>query len=33
MKLIYLVKDNDELVSHCSCETARITFPPQMDCP
>ena len=32
-KAVYLVKDNDELVSHCSCRRAYITFPPQMDCP
>lgn len=32
-KIIYLVKDNDDLCSNCSCETAYITFPPQMDCP
>ena len=30
---IYLQKDNDDLVSHCQCKTALITFPPQMDCP
>lgn len=29
----YLVKDNNDLVSYCECETALITFPPQMDCP
>lgn len=32
-KTIYLIKDNDDLCSHCACETAYITFPPQMDCP
>jgi hypothetical protein len=32
-KIIYLAKENDDLCSHCSCETAYITFPPQMDCP
>jgi len=32
-KHIYLQKDNDELVSHCRCKSALITFPPQMDCP
>ena len=32
-KIIYLVKDNDDLVSHCRCKNAFITFPPQMDCP
>lgn len=30
---IYLVKANDEVVSHCKCGDGRITFPPQMDCP
>jgi hypothetical protein len=30
---IYLKKANDELVSHCRCAEALITFPPQMDCP
>lgn len=30
---IYLLKDNDDLVSHCECERAYITFPPQLDCP
>lgn len=33
MSLIYLAKANNDLVSHCECETALITFPPQMDCP
>jgi hypothetical protein len=32
-KVVYLIKDNDELCSHCTCETAYITFPPQMGCP
>ena len=32
-KTVYLVKDNDELVSHCSCQRAYITFPPQLGCP
>lgn len=31
--IIYLVKDNDDLYCHCSCDEARITYPPQMDCP
>jgi len=26
-------QDNDDLCSHCSCDPAYITFPPQMDCP
>jgi hypothetical protein len=30
---IYLKKANNELVSHCRCTEALITFPPQMDCP
>ena len=30
---VYLIKDNDDLISHCDCEMAYITFPPQMDCP
>jgi hypothetical protein len=30
---IYLKKANDDLVSHCRCADALITFPPQMDCP
>ena len=32
-KTIYLEKDNDQLVSFCSCEPAYITYPPQLDCP
>ena len=32
-KLIYLKKDNDELISHCNCKEALISYPPQMDCP
>src|SRR5216684_6234859 len=30
---VYLVKDSNELVSHCNCQDAMITFPPQADCP
>jgi hypothetical protein len=30
---IYLVKANNDLVSHCKCNDTPITFPPQMDCP
>ncbi len=30
---VYLVKADDELISHCKCPDAMITFPPQMDCP
>lgn len=32
-RIIYLAKDNDDLCCHCLCEEARISFPPQMDCP
>jgi hypothetical protein len=32
-RLIYLQKDNDDLVSHCRCREAFISYPPQMDCP
>ncbi len=32
-KHVYLVKDSDDLVSHCHCKEAHITFPPQMGCP
>lgn len=31
--IVYLVKDNEDLCCHCSCDEAMITFPPQMDCP
>lgn len=30
---IYLKKASDDLVSHCRCAEALITFPPQLDCP
>jgi hypothetical protein len=30
---LYLVKHNDQLVSHCACATAEIAFPPQLQCP
>lgn len=30
---IYLKKGNNDLVSHCGCDDALITFPPQADCP
>jgi len=30
---IYLMKDGNDLVSHCKCDMAYITFPSQMDCP
>jgi hypothetical protein len=29
----YLVKDSADLVCHCKCDYALITFPPQLDCP
>jgi hypothetical protein len=32
-KHLYLKKANDQLICHCTCEQALITFPPQMDCP
>src|SRR5690349_1929085 len=32
-KHLYLKKASNELVSHCTCDDAPITFPPQMDCP
>src|SRR5258706_163464 len=32
-KTIYLAKANDDVISHCRCRTALITWPPQMDCP
>jgi hypothetical protein len=32
-RTLYLVKDNDNLCCHCACESAYISFPPQMDCP
>ena len=30
---IYLTKDSDDLISHCRCNNALVTFPPQADCP
>lgn len=30
---IYLAKDGSDLVCHCNCDQALVTFPPQMDCP
>ena len=30
---IYLAKANNDLVCHCDCAEALITFPPQMECP
>lgn len=31
--MLYLRKANDDLISHCKCETAYISSPGQMDCP
>ncbi|MCA9035352.1 MAG: hypothetical protein KDA91_09485 [Planctomycetaceae bacterium] len=33
MGIIYLQKLNNDVVSHCSCEDGRVSFPGQMDCP
>ena len=33
MSIIYLQKYNDDLISHCKCETAIAAYPPQMNCP
>ena len=33
MKITYLKKANDDVISFCSCGDGRITFPAQMDCP
>lgn len=33
MKITYLKKVNDDLISFCSCGDGRVTFPAQMDCP
>ena len=32
-KIIYLAKDNDDLISYCTCEEGLITYPLQVDCP
>ncbi len=32
-KTVYLVKANDDLVSHCRCERTFIGAPSQIDCP
>jgi len=32
-KHLYLKKASNDLISHCTCDDAPITFPPQMDCP
>jgi hypothetical protein len=33
MKITYLKKANDDVISFCSCGDGRVTFPAQMDCP
>ena len=33
MSIIYLVKANDDLVSHCQCEQGIIAEPGQVGCP
>ena len=33
MKITYLKKANDDVISFCTCGDGRITFPGQMDCP
>jgi len=30
---LYLAKANNNLISHCACPDALVTFPPQIDCP
>jgi hypothetical protein len=30
---LYLTKANNDVISHCSCTDALVTFPSQMDCP
>ncbi len=32
-RIIYLAKDNADLICHCTCSFAPIAFPGQMDCP
>ncbi len=32
-KVIFLTKANDDVISHCKCETSLIAAPEQMDCP
>ena len=32
-KLLYLVKDNNDLLSNCKCKEAPIGLPGQLDCP
>jgi hypothetical protein len=31
--IIYLKKDNPDLICHCKCPTALVTFPVQLGCP
>ena len=33
MKITYLKKANDDVISFCSCVDGRVTFPAQLDCP
>ena len=33
MKITYLKKANDDVISFCTCGDGRVTFPAQMDCP
>ena len=33
MKITYLKRANDDVVSFCACGDGRVTFPAQMDCP
>jgi hypothetical protein len=33
MKITYLRKASDEVISFCSCGDGRVSFPAQMDCP
>ncbi len=33
MSILYLVKKNDELISHCKCEESLVGDPGQLDCP
>ena len=31
--MLYLEKSNNDFISHCACERARIAYPGQLDCP
>jgi hypothetical protein len=33
MKITYLKKANDDVISFCACGDGRVTFPAQMNCP